>query len=54
MAYINQDIGLQQYGFELYDFCNETDPRYGGLQNMSSLGEVYILKLLADPTFDMV
>lgn len=59
MTYVNQDHGLEAidlHGFhiELSGICTVVDPKFGGLQNSSSLGELYISKLLADPTFDMV
>ena len=49
-SYVNYD----SFGGNLYDQCNVTDPVHGGLQNVSSLGELYVSKLLADRTFDMV
>jgi hypothetical protein len=49
-SYVNYDA----FGGSLYDQCNVTDPAHAGLQNVSSLGELYVSKLLADRTFDMV
>ena len=57
MSYINQDIGLQLFGTgqNLSSVCNGTDNDYPvRLNEVQSLGELYISKLLADPTFDMV
>ena len=56
MAYVNQDQGFVYKGahIPLAIVCTESDPQYGGLTNISSLGELYVSKLLADPTFDMV
>ena len=50
-TYVNQDNIL---GINLSKICNHTGPHQPGLLNISSLGELYINKLLADPTFDMV
>ena len=50
-AYVNQDSA---FGFNLSEICNKTAPHQPVLQDVSSLGELYINKLLADPTFDMV
>lgn len=50
MAYVQQD----EFPFQLSQYCNVTDPHYGSLTNVSSLGELYMSKLLADPTFHMV
>ena len=56
MSYVNQDVGLVYKGhsFKLGSICSEVDPQFGGLQNVSSLGELYINKLKADPSFEMV
>ena len=53
MAYVNQDQGLQQlFGTNnLSDVCDISDADHNPV---GSLGELYITKLLVDPTFDMV
>ena len=51
MTYVNRD---NTFGVNLSHFCNKTGPDGTGLQNVSSLGELYINHLLADPSFDMV
>lgn len=59
IAYSNQDVGLflpfvnHTIYVPLYPTCNNTDID-NGLMNVSSLGELYISKLLQDRTFDMV
>lgn len=49
-SYVNYD----SFSSNLYELCNVTDPVHKGLQNVSSFGELYVSKLLADRTFDMV
>lgn len=50
-TYVNQD---NIFSINLSEICNQSGPHQPGLQNISSLGELYIKKLLADPAFDLV
>lgn len=55
IAYANNDTGLviNHFPVPLVSVCNNTDFDHGFV-NVSSFGELYVSKLLEDPTFEMV